>query len=233
MSIHEKKSITKSESLHKSVGIAVFAALAFVATLATSWIKVSFLSFDAKDAVITIAAFIFGPISSIIISVIVALIEFITISETGWYGLIMNISSSVVFSLTASLIYKKKHDINGALIGFASAVTATTGVMLLLNIFVTPFYLVAYMGMPKAIASDTVIGMLASLLLPFNFAKSLMNSAIAMLLYKPVLTALRRARLVKSGHGKMEFNKNSIIILCCGGVAVVVSMVIYFILINQ
>lgn len=213
------------------VGIATFTALAFVFTLMTSWIRVDFLSFDAKDAIITIAAFIYGPASAVIVSVLAALIEFITISAgtTGWYGLVMNIASSVTFSLVASLIYNKKRDINGALIGFVSAVIATTGVMLVLNIFVTPYYLIRF-GMPLEVAQSEVMRMLMITLMPFNLAKALMNSALAMLLYKPTLMAMKRAGLLKRDDTKSTFNRNSVIILIAGGVAILISAAIFIII---
>lgn len=217
------------------VGIATFAALAFVATLMTSWITVAgFLSFDAKDAIITIAAFIYGPMSAVIISTIAALIEFFTISfsTTGWYGLIMNIASSVTFSLVASLIYNKKRDVNGAIIGFCSSIIATAGVMLLLNVFVTPFYLVWKFGMPIEAARSEVVTMLPMTLLPFNVMKALTNSAIAMLLYKPTLTALQRARIIDKKSTKTSFNRNSAIILIAGIICIVAAMVIYFVVLN-
>ena len=135
----------------KYVGIAVFSALAYVVALGCNVIPpvAGFLSLDVKDAVIAMASFIFGPISAVIISFIAAFIELVTFSTTGWYGFVMNFVSSAVFSLTASLIYRSRKTLNFALIGFFSAVAATTGVMLLLNIFVTPLYLVQFIGMPE------------------------------------------------------------------------------------
>lgn len=213
----------------KIVGIAVFASLAFVVALVCQVIPpvAGFLSLDAKDAVIAIASFIYGPTSAVIIAFIAALIEFLTISTTGWYGFIMNFASSAVFSLTASLIYKRFRNINGALVSFFAAVAATTAVMLLLNRFVTPIYLFDYLGaMPEAAAREYVIGILPTVLLPFNFAKSLMNSAIAMLLYKPVANAMKHAKLASGSLGNGGFNKNSVIILVLGSVGLVVSILI-------
>ena len=215
----------------KYVGIAVFSALAYVVALVCNVIPpvAGFLSLDVKDAVIAMASFIFGPISAVIISFIAAFIELVTFSTTGWYGFVMNFASSAVFSLTASLIYRSRKTLNFALIGFFTAVAATTGVMLLLNIFVTPLYLVQFIGMPEAVATQTVTDMLAKVLLPFNFAKSLLNSASAMLLYKPLTEALRHAKLIEGGK-KIAFNKNSIIILAAGGAALVVALVILLII---
>lgn len=218
---------TLKYNTEKYVGMAVFSALAFVVTFFCSVIPnvAGFLSIDAKDAVIAIASFVYGPVSAVIISFIAAFIEFITISTTGWYGFVMNFVSSAVFSLTASLIYKRFRNINGAMISFLFAIIATTAVMLLMNIFVTPLYLVAYFGMPKEVASSEVINMLPKILLPFNFAKSLLNSAIAMLFYKPVSMAMRRAGLAK-GEAKISFNRSSALILAVGSVILVCAIIL-------
>ena len=212
---------TNKVNLQKVIGIAIFSALAFVVALICNVIPpvAGFLSLDAKDAVIAIASLFYGPIAGVIIAFIAAFVEFITFSTTAWYGFIMNFASSAVFSLVTATIYKYRRSLNGALIGFFAAIIATTGVMLILNSFVTPIYLVEFMGMPKAAATETVIDLLPKVLLPFNLAKSIMNASVAMLLYKPVVTALRKSRLtLNPGRKEAEnakistaFNKSSVI----------------------
>lgn len=220
----------KKLSTERVVGIAIFSAFAFVVSLVVRF-PVSFLTFDAKDAVITIAAFVYGPLSAVAISFLAAFIEMITISSTGWYGFIMNFVSSAVFSLTASVIYKKKRDFHGAIIGLYSAIAATVGVMILMNLFITPLYL-QYVGSP--VTSADMVAMLPRLLLPFNFAKSLMNSAIVMLLYKPTVTALKRVGIIRGSEGRtasMTFNRTTKIIIALGAAGLAVSIAIFLILI--
>lgn len=210
---------TRKQSIdtRRLVGIAVFSALAFVVALVCQIIPpiAGFLSLDFKDAVIAMASFIYGPISAVIIALIAALLELITVSTTGWYGFVMNFISSAVFSLTASIIYRKFKSLNGALVSFVSAVVATTSVMLLLNIFVTPLYM-AQIGVP--LDRGGVIEMIPKVLLPFNLSKALLNSAIAMILYKPVSTAMRRIGFATGDKRKMQFNRASAVILAVGAV---------------
>ncbi|MBE6643967.1 MAG: ECF transporter S component [Ruminococcaceae bacterium] len=202
------------------VGMAMFAALAYGVTFVFR-IPVQFLTFDAKDAVLTIAAFIYGPASAIIMSLIPALIEFITISSTGFWGFLMNFASSACFSFTASVIYKYRRSFNGAIIGLYASVLATTALMMVLNILVTPIYM--------KVSREVVINLLPTLLLPFNFAKALMNAAITMLIYKPVSIAMKRAKLIQ---GKMDskFNKQSVIMLIIGGVTLAAAVTIFIVL---
>lgn len=207
------------------VGIGMFSALAYaVALICNSFIPPvdGFLSLDVKDSIITIASFVYGPISAVPIALISALIEFLTFSTTGWYGLVMNFVSSASFSLTASLIYSKRRTFGGSLVGIYSAVAATTSFMILMNIVVTPFYF----GMPVS----SVTEMIPVLLLPFNFAKALLNSSVVVFLYKPLSTALSRVGLGARSLGKFKWNKTTAISAVAGAVALAVSMTVLLIL---
>lgn len=66
-----------------------------------------FLKYVSSDVVITLGGFIWGPMTSCIVSVIVATIEMLTVSDTGILGCIMNIVQTLSFVCTASVIYKK------------------------------------------------------------------------------------------------------------------------------
>ena len=63
----------------------------------------------------------------------------------------------------------------------------------------------------------------------FNFAKALMNSAIVMLIYKPVVLAMRRAKLIP-GKVDVRFNKQSVIMLSVVEVTLIAAIVIFVIL---
>ena len=173
-----------AQKIRRMVIIAMFAAMAYVAMLVIH-IKVSFLTLDVKDAVITLCGLYFGPLSALFISVLVPLIEFATVSDTGLYGLIMNILGSVSFSVTASLIYKWKKSFSGAILALASAAFVMTGMMMLGNLLITPYFM--------GVDVSTVRGMIPTLLLPFNFLKAVVNVGVVLLLYKHLSTALRKA----------------------------------------
>lgn len=210
----------RSFDTKKLVGMAMFAALSYAVTFIFR-IPVMFLTFDAKDAVITIASLMYGPVSGIAISFVVALVEMISVSSTGVYGFIMNFASSAVFSSVAALIYKLRRNHVGALIAFYSASAAMVGVMMLLNMFVTPYYMGA--------ATAEVMKLIPTLILPFNVAKALLNSAFAMLLYKPVTIAMRKAKLLK-GKSSMSFNRSSAIVMSAAALTLAVAVTIFVIL---
>lgn len=169
--------------------MAMFCALAYASVL-VSPIKVSFLTFDFKNAVMGISAMLYGPVSGIIMSLVTSLIEMVTVSTTGPWGMLMNFICSTVFVVSASLIYKYKRSMMGAVMGLASSVVLTTGAMMLANLFITPLYLSA--------SRAEVAALIPGLLLPFNLIKSLLNASLVMLLYKPLITALRKAGFIKA-----------------------------------
>ena len=204
------------ENVLRTVTLAVFVALAY-ALVCTFRIKVSFLTFDVKDAVITVAAMIFGPLSAVAMSLAVSFVEMITISDTQLYGFIMNVLSTLSLSVTASLIYKYKRSMLGAALGLISGVFAVTSVMMLANLFITPYY----MGVDRAV----VVNLIPKLLLPFNFTKATLNAAITLLIYKPIVTAMRRAGVIKSS-GSVKSTKTMLFVtaIAVGVIAAAVVM---------
>ena len=207
----------KTENIKIITSVAMLSALAFAARLVFK-IPVGFLTFDVKDAIIVLGGLIFGPISGVVMALLVSLLEMI-ISETGPIGFVMNFVSSATFCGVASLIYKFKRTLNGAVIGLLSSVVVTTAVMLLMNVLLTPIY----QGVDRSI----VISMLPTLFLPFNFAKTLLNSSIVMFIYKPVVTALRKAKIISVSSKALKFNRSTVCILLIGAVAMAVSIAIF------
>lgn len=191
---------TRSMSTRKVVVAAMLCAISFVATLIGQLVPpvAGFLSYDPKDAVVVIGGFIYGPVVAIMISVVESLVEMLTMSSTGVYGLIMNILSTCAFAVPASLLYKKMHDMKGAVIGLLLGMVSMTACMLLWNYIITPFY----MGVPR----ETVAGMLATVFLPFNLIKSGINAGLTLVLYKPLVTALRKTNLLPQGESHGSFH---------------------------
>ena len=93
---------------------------------------------------------------------------------------------------------------------------------MLANLLITPYY----MGVDIA----TVAGLIPKLLLPFNFMKSVLNASLVMILYKPIVTALRRAGTVKaSAHtSAYKFDRKSLAVLFISLAVMAVSLVIFF-----
>jgi len=147
-----------------------------------------FLDYEPKDIIITIGGFMFGPIAALMMSLVTSLLEMVTISGTGPIGALMNFINSAAFACTAAAIYKRVHTIKGAVTGLAAGSILMTILMLAWNYLVTPIY----MGVDR----ETVAAMLLPVFLPFNLVKAAMNSAITMLVYKPLSGIMRKAHLL-------------------------------------
>ena len=200
--------------------IGMFCAISFVAVLIGRLVPnvAGFLSYDPKDAMVVIAGFIFGPLSGVIITVIVAFIEMVSISATGFYGFLMNVISTCAFAVPAAWYYKRTRSHKGAVIGLGVGVAFMTVCMLLWNYIVTPFY----MGVPR----EQVADMLIPIFLPFNLIKGGINAGITLLIYKPIVNALRKAKLVapSESENKRRFNPG----FTAFALAVVISFVLLF-----
>ena len=211
------------------VGMAVFAALAFVLSQVIRF-PVMFLTFDVKDAIICTSAFIYGPIAAPIVSLMAALLELITnISGTGIYGFLMNFLSSASLSTAASLIYYKRRTLNGAIVSLVVAVITMVAVMMGANILITPYYMTGG-------SVEAVIQLIPSVLLPFNLANGLLNAAITLLIYKPVKVAMKRAGLIKkktsadqaSPADEFRFTRSTGIILAVAGAMIVFAVILFY-----
>lgn len=210
-------------NIKKITTIALFCALAYVVEFVFR-IKVGFLTFDAKDAIITIEAMFFGPVSGLVTAIVVALIEMLTVSDTGLYGFVMNVASTVAFAVVASAIYKHKKTLKGAILGLLTGIISMSAVMVGMNLLVTPLYMKADIS--------AVLKIIPTMILPFNFTKALFNTALVLILYKPISVALKRIGVAGDKNEKYSFDKTTIIMLISGIVTLTVALVIFIVVLN-
>ena len=180
--------------------LAMLTAIAYALVATVRIPIVLFLKYEPKDVIITIGGFLMGPAAVLISSTVVALIEMFTISDTGIIGCIMNFLSTCSFALTAALVYKRKHTMPGAIGGLIAGTVTMVSTMLLWNYLITPLYM-------TGTSRSDIAGMLVPVFLPFNLLKAGLNSSIILLLYKPLVSGLRRAGLLPtapSGKGSAK-----------------------------
>ena len=214
--------MNKKINIKKLTVTAMFIALAFISIFVMKF-KVSFLSFDFKDAILSVISLMYGPVYGIVSVCIVALLEF-PVSSTGFYGLIMNIISSGVFALAVGFVYKFKRSFSGAIISAVSAVVSVTIIMMIANMLITPYY----MGTTQ----EAVVKLIPTLLLPFNFVKSLMNASVMLIIYKPVTALLKRIGLVKANESKYKFDLKALILTVVAVVILIASSIFTVLVLN-
>lgn len=166
--------------------------------------SISFVKYDVKDVVIALEGFILGPWYAVATTVVVSLIEMVTISTTGIIGAVMNMLSTLAFILPAAIVYKRMHTVSGAVLGLVLGAFSITGCMLVWNYYITPLY----MGVSRSV----VAALLLPAFLPFNFIKGTINACLTFVLYKPLMTALRRAGVLPHSTGSAPAKRTAVTI---------------------
>ncbi len=217
------KSNNGDSATKKLVVSAMFCAMAYVAMFVFRF-KVSFLTFDFKDVFISILSLLYGPVYGVMSAAVVALLELVTVSDTGWYGLVMNFLSSGTFALAIGLVYKYKRTFYGAILAVVTGVVSMVTVMMLANLFITPFYM--------GVVRTAVINLIPSLLLPFNLCKGVMNAAVMLLLYKPIVSLLRKTKLVRTGNSQYGADMKTVLMMIFSVLFIILSLVVIFIVLD-
>lgn len=181
-----------------------------------------FLKYDPKDVIIAIGGFMLGPLEALGVSVVVSVLEMVSISTTGPIGLVMNVLSTAAFACTAAVVYQKRRKMSGAILGLSLGVVVVTGVMLLWNYLITPLY----MNVPR----EVLVGYLLPGFLPFNLIKAAVNMALTLLLYKPITQTLRRAHLLPERKGTAVKHSSQTGVIVLAAAILVTSVLIALVL---
>lgn len=164
--------------------IGIFSALAVVLAMMIHLPlipAVSFLEYDPADVPIFLIAAFLGPGAGLIMTVIVSLIQGLTVSAaSGWIGIAMHILATGFFvsaeCAVLSLTKKRMHSPTlRTAFAMIAGVLSMTVVMLFWNLFVTPYFM--------NMTLDIFLPYLPYIVL-FNFFKSTLNGGIAWILYQ-------------------------------------------------
>jgi riboflavin transporter FmnP len=155
----------------------------------------SFLEYEPADVPILIGAFMYGPVEGLMITIVVSLVQAVTVSaQNGWVGFVMHVIATGTLVLISGTIYRKAHTFKGALAALIAGSLAMTAVMIPNNLFFT----VNFYGVPY----QAVKAMLAPAIIPFNLIKSFVNSIIVILIYKPTARILRSSGGLQTNYTK-------------------------------
>ncbi len=177
---------------------AMFSALAFLSSLIFHIPlipAVNFLKYDPMDAILTIEALVLGPVPAVLSTLAVTVIR-IPFGSSGLIGALMNFLSSISFVLPIGIIYKYRRRLAGALIGLGCSIVSETVIMLLWNYLISPLYM--------GVSREAIVSLMLPGFLPFNLIKATVNTALTYLLYKPVMTGLRKAGTLPKSENKVK-----------------------------
>lgn len=162
----------------------------------------SFIKLDLSELPALIAAFSMGPVAGAVVCLVKNLVN-LFFSTTGGVGELSNFLLGCCFVVPAGIVYQRKQNLIGAVVGSISGAAAMAVLSVFTNYFVVyPIYtaflpMEAIMGMYQAI-NPHVENLWQALLLfnmPFTFIKGLCSVVITLLIYKgiaPVLQGRRR-----------------------------------------
>lgn len=173
----------QNNNVRRLARIGMLSALAIVLVLFVHFPLIPaapFLEYDPGDIPILIVTFMYGPWYGLMMTVVVSVIQGVSVSAgSGWIGIVMHILSTGAFCIVAGLIYRRKRTIQGAVLALAAGVLVTTVVMAGCNLIFMPMFLA------DSTARD-VAAMLIPIIIPFNLLKAGINAVATFLLYKSI-----------------------------------------------
>ena len=186
-------------------GMAVFTALSFVVYLLEIPIfastPASFLELDLSNVFVMLAGFMYGPIPAIMITAIKEAIH-ISVGSTGGVGELANFIITTAFVIVPSCVYTKRKGFKTVIITLIVACILQTGISLVVNKFVNfPFFTGGVPFVPNEV-SEQMFSSLWVYILAFNAIKSVVISAVTILLYKRVSHLFKRINLQSSNVEK-------------------------------
>ena len=190
--VFELNNVSKRTSSLTKMGVLAAVSIVLVAVIHVPIIPaVSFLEYDPADIPILLGTFALGPVAGLVLTVIVSVIQGMTVSAaSSWYGIVMHIIATGAYVIIAGNIYARKKTKMNAIIALVCGTLAMAVVMIPANLALTPVYL-QMVGVPAEAALPTVKGLLGWIIL-FNVIKAGINSVVTFLVYKRVSGLLHR-----------------------------------------
>ncbi len=172
----------RSQNVLKLTQLAMLAAISIVMVYFVRFPifpAAPFLEYDPADIALILSAFLYGPITGLILTFVVCVIQGVTVSAGGGIiGIIMHFLATGIYVVLAGLIYGNRRTTTSAIIGILTGIVAMCATMVLWNIIFTPIF----MNVP----TETVLKMIMPIILPFNLIKAGINSVIAFAVFRSV-----------------------------------------------
>lgn len=176
---------TKTRNLAK-LGILAAISIVLVALIHFPvFAAAPFLEYDPADIPIIMGTFALGPAAGLLLTVVAATIQGLTVSAaSGGYGILMHIIATGTYVIVAGNIYRIHKNKKMAAVAMIAGVAAMTLIMIPANLIITPIFM--------TVSKDVVKALLLPGIIPFNLLKAGINSVITFLLYKRVSGILHR-----------------------------------------
>ncbi|MBM3463091.1 MAG: ECF transporter S component [Armatimonadetes bacterium] len=150
-----------------------------------------FLTYDAGDIPVLIAAFALGPWKGVAAAALKnVLFLFLHPTPDLFVGAPMNFLAGASMAFVAGSLYQARKTKTRAIVSLVVGVAAMTVVMLGANLLVLPWFVrVFFPGVPAEVKGAMLLGTI----LPFNVLKGSINAVLCFLVYKRISPVLKAA----------------------------------------
>lgn len=170
--------------IKKLVGIAMMAAIAYVLMFFEFPLIPAFgyLKTDLSDLIVLIGAFIYGPVSGIVIAVLRSTLHFMTTGASlpSLIGDVASILASITFLLPMYFMLHKGRSVGKQIAASGVSTILLAAVMGFLNlVIITPLYM-SMLGMNLGMP---IVKYVLFIVVPFNLIKGVILSAVFSVVY--------------------------------------------------
>lgn len=154
----------------------------------------SFLKIDFSDAPALVGAFYMGPAAGVLIQLLKNILKVIVENNTGGVGELANFLVGTAYVIPLGLIYKKRQDYSGVLLGSILSVLTMTVVAGILNyfVFIPAFAWVMGLEISDFVSAAAKVNaaivdlrtMVFFGIMPFNLVKGTLVSFVGFVLFK-------------------------------------------------
>ena len=158
----------------------------------------SFARMDLSDIPALIGAFVFGPVTGVIIELIKNVLQLLSTSTAG-VGELANFLIGASYVWIAGFIYKYKRTKKGAISAYIISSIVMGVVAMIVNYFILLPLFETFMPLDQLIASfseflpfiQTKLDVVLYNVLPFNVIKGLVVGLVTMVVYKKLIPVLK------------------------------------------
>lgn len=186
MAANEKRMTSQKSMTLKITTLGMLAALA-IAMMYMFQIPIipaaPYMLYDMADIPILIGTLFYGPAAGIILTVIVSVIQGLTVSASGGFiGIIMHIAATGTFVLVTGLLCKKSRE--RLVLPLILGVLSMAAVMIPLNLILSPIF--------YQVPVQAVVDMILPIIVPFNLLKAGINGFVTYLVFQALIRILPR-----------------------------------------
>ena len=177
------------DAIRRMVQASLLTALAVILSI---WPKfpilpaVSWMKFEFSDIPVLLGGFSLGPVFGLGIAVLKALLNAVFTGDWNYIGLIMNIVSTGIPTVAASLLYKQKKTRARAYLSLGVFLLTQIVVMVPMNYFFGSLNFMLFFGVPTYGEARAAMAPLLGWVALFNLIKGAATTVVTAIVYKPL-----------------------------------------------